>query len=242
MSDNKTVAKDYRLYILILQIIAVAVILFAALLIRFFGGKFYNKLSVIYHDRFDEVTNVTEVTEPKNPKEEIDDSSSSNAENTESETEQKAEEDNKETAVKTEAISVSNNVNTLAWPVNGKVVSPFGYRNDPFTNEYKMHNGIDIAAESGTDISAAFKGEVLKTGYSQTYGYYVIISHSETLNTLYAHCSKIYAKEGDEVLKGDVIAAIGSTGRSTGPHLHFEVRIADKKVNPVLLLSKRAEV
>ncbi len=242
MSDNKTVAKDYRLYILILQIIAVAVILFAALLIRFFGGQFYSKLSVIYHDRFDEVTNVTEVTEPKNPKEEIDDSSSSNAENTESETEQKAEEDNKETAVKTEAISVSNNVNTLAWPVNGKVVSPFGYRNDPFTNEYKMHNGIDIAAESGTDISAAFKGEVLKTGYSQTYGYYVIISHSETLNTLYAHCSKIYAKEGDKVLKGDVIAAVGSTGRSTGPHLHFEVRIADKKVNPVLLLSKRAEV
>ena len=65
-----------------------------------------------------------------------------------------------------ETISVSSGVNTLAWPLNGKVVSPYGFRNDPFTNEYKMHNGIDIAAESGADISAAFKGEVLKTGYS----------------------------------------------------------------------------
>lgn len=243
MSDNKVYAKDYRLYILFLQIAAVAVILLAALIIRFFGGNFYNKLSVIYHEKFDEVTNTADVLDPKNPKEDFEGQEREKNDNTENNISKETETDNKETAVdeKSETISVSSGVNTLAWPLNGKVVSPYGFRNDPFTNEYKMHNGIDIAAATGTDISASFSGEVLKTAYSQTYGNYVIISHSESLSTLYAHCSKIYVKEGQSVQKGDVIAAVGSTGRSTGPHLHFEVRIADKKIDPNLLLHKRVE-
>ena len=244
MSDNKVYTKDYRLYILFLQIAAVAVILLAALIIRFFGGNFYNKLSVIYHEKFDEVTNTADVLDPKNPKEDFEGQEREKNDNTENNISKETETDNKETAVdeNSETISVSSGVNTLAWPLNGKVVSPYGFRNDPFTNEYKMHNGIDIAAEMGTDISSAFQGEIIKTGYSQTYGYYVIVSHSSSLNTLYAHCSKIIAEEGQCVQKGDVIAKVGSTGRSTGPHLHFEVRIDDKKIDPYFLLADRTLV
>lgn len=242
MSENKTYLKDYRLYILVLQISAVAVILSAALVIRFFGGNFYNKLSVIYHEKFFEQTNTADVLDPQNPLNQEGDEPN-NTDDKDNATEKEAEDNETGAVLEDEkTIIVSNSVNTLGWPVNGKVVSPYGYRNDPFTNEYKMHNGIDIAAEMGTDISSAFQGEIKKTGYSQTYGYYVIVSHSSSLNTLYAHCSKIIAEEGQCVQKGDVIAKVGSTGRSTGPHLHFEVRIDDKKIDPYFLLADRTLV
>lgn len=116
----------------------------------------------------------------------------------------------------------------LQWPVpaSSKISSPFGYRIHPIFNTYKLHTGIDIPASSGSNIVAAESGVVLLSsyGYNGGYGNYVIILHGDGLTTRYAHCSSLGVSEGQAVAKGQVIASVGSTGDSTGPHLHFEVR------------------
>ena len=120
--------------------------------------------------------------------------------------------------------------------------SRYGYRVHPISGEYSMHNGLDIAADKGSDVLATYDGIVISAGYSNSYGYYIIISHNETMKTLYAHCDKLLVGEGDTVQKGDKIATVGSTGRSTGPHLHFEVRVGNYRIDPEWLLSDVAEV
>jgi murein DD-endopeptidase MepM/ murein hydrolase activator NlpD len=96
-----------------------------------------------------------------------------------------------------------------------------------------MHTGIDISAHSGTPIKAAAGGEVVFAGWWGGYGNVVIIDHGGGISTLYAHCSAIYVRKGQSVSQGEVIAAVGSTGLSTGPHLHFEVRKNGKPVDPL---------
>jgi murein DD-endopeptidase MepM/ murein hydrolase activator NlpD len=113
------------------------------------------------------------------------------------------------------------------------VTSEFGYRRDPFTGERRGHTGIDFGAPKGTPIRAALTGTVCLVRFSTTgYGYHVMIDHGGGFATLYAHCSKILVYEGQEVNAGDIIAQVGSTGRSTGNHLHFEVMINGAKQNP----------
>ena len=113
------------------------------------------------------------------------------------------------------------------------VTSEFGYRADPFTGERKGHTGLDMGAAKGTSILAALDGTVCLVRHSSTgYGYHVMIDHGGSFVTLYAHCSKILVYEGQKVSAGDVIALVGTTGRSTGNHLHFEVIIAGEKQNP----------
>jgi len=113
------------------------------------------------------------------------------------------------------------------------VTSEFGYRRDPFTGERKGHTGLDLGAPKGTSIRAALPGTVCLVRHSTTgYGYHVMIDHGGGFTTLYAHCSKILVYEGQEVGAGDIIAQVGSTGRSTGNHLHFEVIISGEKQNP----------
>ena len=114
-----------------------------------------------------------------------------------------------------------------------KVTSEFGYRKDPFTGKTKGHSGMDIAVPTGTSVRAALPGTVTVSKYNAGgYGYYVMIDHGGGLVTLYGHCSKLLATVGQTVLAGDVIALSGSTGRSTGPHLHFEVRVNGERTNP----------
>ncbi|MBS1723998.1 MAG: peptidoglycan DD-metalloendopeptidase family protein [Armatimonadetes bacterium] len=117
-------------------------------------------------------------------------------------------------------------------PVNGRFSSPFGYRIHPISHTRKMHTGQDIAASSGTPIKAAGPGVVISTGWRGGYGNTVIIDHGGGISTLYGHCSRIFAHAGQKVATGDRIAAVGSTGYSTGPHLHFEVRVNGSPVNP----------
>lgn len=113
------------------------------------------------------------------------------------------------------------------------VTSEFGYRIDPFTGQPKGHSGLDIGASKGTPIRAAFDGKVLFVRYKTTgYGYHLAIDHGGGFITLYAHCSKILVTEGQTVKAGDIIAQVGSTGRSNGPHLHFEVRVNGEMKNP----------
>ena len=113
-----------------------------------------------------------------------------------------------------------------------RVSSEFGWRIHPTLGYNKFHNGIDLASPSGTAIYAAYSGTVVAATYSSTMGNYVMINHGSGLYTIYMHASKLYVKKDDIVARGDTIAAVGSTGRSTGPHLHFGVRLNGEYVNP----------
>jgi murein DD-endopeptidase MepM/ murein hydrolase activator NlpD len=121
-------------------------------------------------------------------------------------------------------------------PVEGHMSSPFGYRVDPINSEETVHTGIDIAAQEGTPIHAAFYGTVAEVGTGKDYGNYVIMDHAGGLRTLYAHCSELLAAEGMVLRAGDVLALVGSTGRSTGPHVHFEMRLHNIRCNPAEVL------
>lgn len=113
------------------------------------------------------------------------------------------------------------------------ITSEFGCRKDPFTGKTKGHSGMDLAVPTGTPVRAALPGTVTVSTYNQGgYGYYIMIDHGNGLATLYGHCSQLIARVGRTVEAGDVIALSGSTGRSTGPHLHFEVRVNGERTNP----------
>ena len=123
-----------------------------------------------------------------------------------------------------------------------KVSSGFGYRRDPFTRRGAMHYGLDFKGPIGAPIYAAAKGRVSFVGRKPGYGNVVEVSHGNGVMTRYAHLSRFAAKVGDRVEAGDVIAALGNTGRSTGPHLHFEVRTNDRAVDPRPFLEKAQDV
>ncbi|MBE6886999.1 MAG: M23 family metallopeptidase [Ruminococcaceae bacterium] len=119
-------------------------------------------------------------------------------------------------------------------PVKGVLTSEFGIRTDPFNKKSKdLHTGIDIAAAKGTFIKASFEGKVIETGYTDVAGNYIKIETNENLHTFYGHTQFVFVKQGDYVLKGQVIATVGDTGMVTGPHLHFEVLYDGNRVNPV---------
>lgn len=119
------------------------------------------------------------------------------------------------------------------WPLKPRISSKFGMRKDPITSETRLHSGVDIAAERGTEIKAAMPGKVVMSCKMPDYGNVVAVDHGKGIVTIYAHNEKNMVKAGDQVKRGDVIGRVGSTGRSTGPHLHFEVRKNGTKVNPM---------
>ncbi len=118
------------------------------------------------------------------------------------------------------------------WPVKGWVTSGFGMRHSPFTGKLKMHEGLDIAARTGTSVGAAADGIVSQAETVPGYGKLVVIDHGYGFKTYYGHNSKIFVKVGQRVNRGDKISAVGSTGSSTGPHLHYEVRLNGVPLNP----------
>jgi len=122
------------------------------------------------------------------------------------------------------------------WPASGRITDEFGYRKDPFTKRKKFHAGLDIGADYGSKIRAAASGTVVFAEYTSGTGRTVKISHARGITTVYGHASSILVKEGQTVKKGDVIAKVGSSGRSTGPHLHFEVLLYGAAVDPLQYL------
>ncbi len=118
------------------------------------------------------------------------------------------------------------------WPTKGWVTSGFGPRLSPFTGRRKLHHGLDIAARTGTPVLAAAHGVVSKVASLSDYGKIVVLDHGYGYQTYYAHNSKIFVKVGQRIQRGDKIAAVGNTGRSTGSHLHYEVRLNGVPVNP----------
>ena len=122
----------------------------------------------------------------------------------------------------------------MKTPLNGaRLSSGFGNRKHPILGFTKMHKGVDFAAPVGTPIFAAGDGIIEYSGWNGAYGKYIRIKHNGTFKTAYAHLSKIYKKKGTRIKQGDVIGALGSTGRSTGPHLHYEILISGRQINPL---------
>ena len=124
-------------------------------------------------------------------------------------------------------------------PVDGRISSRFGHRIDPIDGHHAHHKGLDIAAKEGTTIKAMRAGTVTFSGTQGGYGKVVIVDHGDGLESRYAHCSQLDVRVGQRVIAGSPIATVGSTGRSTGPHLHLEVRKDGVAVNPMSFLSSQ---
>lgn len=118
-------------------------------------------------------------------------------------------------------------------PVSGSISSPFGYRDHPTEGEERFHYGVDLAADTGTEIVCFADGTVTATGESSSYGKYCMVSHENGYTTLYAHCSRILVSSGVAVRRGDPVAEVGETGMATGPHLHFELQHEGHYLNPI---------
>ncbi|MGI6604868.1 MAG: LysM peptidoglycan-binding domain-containing M23 family metallopeptidase [bacterium] len=127
-------------------------------------------------------------------------------------------------------VSRQASATSFVWPTRGQISSHYGWRNG------RMHYGLDIAAPVGTAVVAAAPGRVVSTAWNGGYGHTVTLEHPGNVQTIYAHCSKYLVKPGAEVKRGQAIARVGNTGNSTGPHLHFEVRIAGRPQNPIRFL------
>jgi len=125
-----------------------------------------------------------------------------------------------------------------AYPLtkNSFISSPFGVRNSPFTGEHEQHEGMDIPAEAGSPILATGDGQIIYTGYAPGYGNLIEIDHGQGYTTRYGHAKTVLVKIGDWVKQSQQIATVGSTGRSTGPHLHFEVSFNKVPFDPKVLL------
>jgi len=126
----------------------------------------------------------------------------------------------------------SGGTGSFSWPVTGTITSPFGWRTNPFGGGPEFHQGLDIAAPLGTTVTAAAGGTVIMAQWYGGYGNYILIDHGGGYSTGYGHLSAMYVSSGQQVQRGQAIGAVGSTGQSTGPHLHFEIRIAGKPVDP----------
>jgi len=119
------------------------------------------------------------------------------------------------------------------WPVKGLITAGYGYRQSPFTGAREMHEGLDVAEPYGSAILATADGIVSFAGPLAAFGNVVFINHGHGFTTFYAHSSKIKVKEGQSVKRGDVVAYVGTTGRTTGPHVHYEVQVNGLTVNPM---------
>ena len=124
---------------------------------------------------------------------------------------------------------------TFIKPVSGTITSRFGLREPTTSTVPKYHTGIDIAANTGTKIIAATDGEVVLASEEGDYGKHLKIQIGE-VSVIYAHCNSLYVKQGEQIKQGQEIAEVGSTGNSTGPHLHFEIRISERIINPEKIL------
>jgi murein DD-endopeptidase MepM/ murein hydrolase activator NlpD len=134
------------------------------------------------------------------------------------------------------------NVRPSLWPVYGRLMSSFGGRSDPFSGVSAVHAGVDVQAPVGTPVRASADGVVKFAQWSGHYGRLVVIDHGNGMETWYAHLSRFYAVPGQEIRLGQVIAYSGESGRATGPHLHYEVRVGGTPINPYPYLTRTSLV
>lgn len=250
MRENKK-KKDYLIFTLFYQFLICAVLFGSIYALKATNSDLYDSIRDSYYlassqknitvndvSKYIEKEKNSTVTEPTE-EQKAEPVSEKKEENTLSATIEKTEQ-----AKESEATPANVSVNSyvlnqrMFLPVKGTVTSEFGERQHPITNEEKYHAGIDIAAATGTPIRAAFDGEVIVATYDEWNGNYLKIKHDGDILTVYCHCQKLNVKKGDIVKAGDVVAYIGSTGSSTGPHLHFELRIANISYDPKAALDE----
>jgi murein DD-endopeptidase MepM/ murein hydrolase activator NlpD len=124
------------------------------------------------------------------------------------------------------------------WPVGGKLMqSAYGHRTDPFSGEGAFHKGVDISASAGTPVRATADGIIVYSAFESGYGRLVVVDHGGGMQTYYAHLSQFFVHSGQEVRRGDIVGAVGSSGRATSPHLHYEVRLGGAPINPYRFLA-----
>ncbi|MEZ5398995.1 MAG: peptidoglycan DD-metalloendopeptidase family protein [Bryobacteraceae bacterium] len=126
------------------------------------------------------------------------------------------------------------------WPVYGRLTSSFGKRTDPFSGDGAFHPGVDLSASQGTPVKSAANGTVVHAHWGNGYGRLVVVDHGGGLQTYYAHLSRIDVVPGQEVVRGQVVGGSGASGRSTAPHLHYEVRQNGTPINPYIFLARSA--
>lgn len=160
------------------------------------------------------------------------DSSTSDTDGQGGEDSEDADTDNTTVAV---MASLGQNKN-ITVPLHGRITSRYGYRINPISGKYGLHTGVDIAADEGTSIVAAYNGVVKDVGYGEKKGNYVLMEHSDGAETLYCHCSELLVDEGTVIRAGETIALVGSTGWSTGPHLHLEIHKNGRTVDPLSII------
>ncbi len=243
--EEKRESKDSMLTVMIVQTVVCAAVIIASLLIMKSGGKLFEDLkSELSYIMGKDIT-IGEAAEAFKEFREFIFSADPDEETDEMPYE--AESDTEPTfygagASSAAAVPANSSVSPFtvtvkaACPVKGRITSRYGFRIDPFTEKIGFHSGLDIGADEGENIAAAFYGKVAETGTDDEYGNYVIISHRDGFSALYAHCSVVYVEKDTVVRAGETIAAVGSTGLSTGPHLHFEIRRDGVRYNPIFVL------
>lgn len=127
----------------------------------------------------------------------------------------------------------------ITVPLHGRITSRYGYRINPISGKYGLHTGVDIAADEGTNIVAAYNGVIKDTGYGTKKGNFVLMEHIDGSETLYCHCSEVLVEEGTIIRAGETIALVGNTGWSTGPHLHFEIHRNGSTIDPLSVINEK---
>ncbi len=209
----------------LVQCVACAVILLLALVLRLIGGKPFDTLRSLFEQAITDTTVIQTVTEYFSPAVggtnlSVDEPSITTIPE----------------SVSTEPLVVQEQA--VLPLLQGKITSSFGYRTDPFTKELGFHTGVDIGAPKGTKIMAVYDGVVVRADENSSYGKYLMIEHNNGAQTLFAHCSVLCKKEGDVVTAGEVVAKVGSTGNSTGNHLHWELKQDGRYHNPLGILAE----
>lgn len=132
------------------------------------------------------------------------------------------------------------NSKKITVPLHGRITSRYGYRINPISGKYGLHTGVDIAADEGTNIVAAYNGVIKDTGYGTKKGKFVLMEHIDGSETLYCHCSEVLVDEGTIIRAGETIALVGNTGWSTGPHLHFEIHNSNgSTIDPLSVINEK---
>ena len=212
--------------------------------VNFFANKFNinNEDKVIFTDNTtNKIENVIESNTTNNEivnnvenNNEINNVIENKEDNAEKDSESVNEKENEKSAMEIDA-DKAKKVCKFQIPLNGTITSEFGQREATINGMTIDHKGIDIAAESGTNIKSAMSGTVVVAEENSEYGKFIKIENKEVM-TVYAHCKKLKVKVGDKIKIGQTIATVGSTGNSTGPHLHFEIRFENRFINPRLLI------
>lgn len=203
--------------LIIIQLIVSVIIIIAALIIKFIGGTVHSEVATWFYDNYnnsiflDTADSILPFTDNISLK---------------------------ETSTPAPDMEIKDNEDIIAKlkkcitkPLESAVLTS-GYGNREYGGEEQSHKGIDLGADKGTEIYAAFDGTVTISQEDSTYGNYIVLSHDDGVKTLYAHCSKLLVKKGDKVKAGDKIALVGATGDADGNHLHFEVLIDGENIDP----------